>query len=280
MSINVHQRLQNILSNRPQLTLNVIRPNTPIVYGYVRVSTMKQVREGKSLQAQEEIIRRHCTQKGLGEPTMIREPGLSGATMESRKEFMAMKKALKRGDTIIANSLSRLGRSVKELSVFVDEMEQLGVRIIIIDKDLDLSTPQGRAFFNMLATFDQFEREVDAERTSAIMQSMKREGTLVTKAPYGFKIEGGKLVENPDEMKMIDLIIQYIHDQPDIRVAEICRRLQFEVDSGNIKLRKTTKVYQKTINEIIKRHGIRTTTVQAATHLPINIQTVTPIEAI
>ncbi len=59
----------------------------------------------------------------------------------------------------------------------------------------------------MSATFDQFEREVDAERTSAIMQSMKREGTLVTKALYGFKIQGGKLVENEDEMKMIDLII-------------------------------------------------------------------------
>jgi hypothetical protein len=131
-----------------------------------------------------------------------------------------------------------------------------------------------------LATFDQFEREVDAERTSEIMQSMKREWTLVTKAPYGFKIECGKLVENPDEMKMIDLIIQYIHDQPDIKVAEICRRLQFEVDVGNIKLRKTTKVYQKTINEIIKRHSIRTTTVQAAIHVPLNTPTVTPIEAI
>ena len=47
----------------------------------------------------------------------------------------------------------------------------------------------------MLATFDQFERE----RISAVMQSMKREGTLVTKAPYGFKIEGGELVENEDD---------------------------------------------------------------------------------
>lgn len=77
---------------------------------------------------------------------------------------------------------------------------------------------------------------------------------------------------------MIDLIITYIHEQPEIKVAEICRRLQWEVDVGNIKLRKTNKIHQKTINEIIKRHGIRTT-VQAATHVPINTQTVTPIEA-
>jgi DNA invertase Pin-like site-specific DNA recombinase len=154
---------------------------------------------------------------------------------------------------------------VKELSAFVGEMEEKGVRIIIIDRDLDLSTAQGRAFFNMLATFDQFEREIDGERISAVMQSMKREGTLVTKAPYGFKIEGGKLVENEEEMKMIDLIIMYIHNEPEIRVAEICRRLQWEVDVGNIKLRKTNKIHQKTISEIIKRHNIRTTTVQTAT---------------
>ena len=265
MSINVNQRLQNIMTNRPKLTLNIIRPDIPVVYGYVRVSTMKQVREGKSIQAQEEIIRRRCAERGMGEPTMVIEPGISGATMESRKEFMMMKQKLKRGDTIIATSLSRIGRSVKELSAFVGEMEEKGVRIIIIDKDLDLSTAQGRAFFNMLATFDQFEREIDGERISAVMQSMKREGTLVTKAPYGFKIEGGKLVENEEEMKMIDLIITYIHVQPDIKVAEICRRLQWEVDVGNIKLRKTNKIHQKTINEIIKRHNIRTITVQAAT---------------
>jgi DNA invertase Pin-like site-specific DNA recombinase len=75
---------------------------------------------------------------------MVMDSGLSGATMKERKEFMAMKQRLKRGDTIIANSLSRIGRSVKELSTFVSEMEQLGVRII--DRDLDLSTPKGLHF--------------------------------------------------------------------------------------------------------------------------------------
>lgn len=265
MSINVNQRLQNILSNRAKLTLNVIRPDTPVVYGYIRVSTNVQHKQGKSLQAQEEIIRRHCTEKGLGEPKIVCDPGYTGKTMETRKEFMKMREEVKRGDTIIAYSLSRIARSVKEISNFVDEMEKRGVKIVIIDKELDLSTPQGRMFFNMLATVDQFEREVDGERISAVMQSMKREGTLVTKAPYGFKIEGGKLVENEEEMKMIDLIIMYIHNEPEIKVAEICRRLQWEVDVGNIKLRKTKKVHQKTINEIIKRHNIRTTTVQAAT---------------
>ena len=265
MSINVNQRLQNILSNRPKLTLNVIRPDTPVVYGYIRVSTNVQHKQGKSLQAQEEMIRRHCTEKGLGEPKMVCDPGYTGKTMETRKEFMKMREEAKRGDTIIAYSLSRIARSVKEISNFVDEMEKRGVKIVILDKELDLSTPQGRMFFNMLATVDQFEREVDGERISAVMQSMKREGTLVTKAPYGFKIEGGKLVENEEEMKMIDLIIMYIHNEPEIRVAEICRRLQWEEDVGNIKLRKTNKIHQKTISEIIKRHNIRTTTVQKAT---------------
>lgn len=265
MSIDVNLRLQSILSNRPKLTLNVLRPDTPIVYGYVRVSTTRQAKEGKSLQAQEEMIRKHCTEKGLGEPKIISDPGYTGKTMETRKEFMKMRNDAKRGDTIIAYSLSRIARSVKEITAFVDEMEKKGVRLVILDKELDLSTPQGRMFFNMLATVDQFEREVDGERISAVMQSMKREGTLVTKPPYGFKIEGGKLIENPDEMKMIDLIITYIHDEPEIKVAEICRRLQREVDVGNIKLRKSNIVHQRIIGNIIKRHGIRTSAVHTTT---------------
>lgn len=269
MSIDVNQRLQAIREKRPKLILKIIRPETPIVYGYIRVSTSVQSKQGKSLQAQEEMIRRHCTEKGIGEPKIVCDPGYTGKTMEGRKEFMKMREEAKRGDTIIAYSLSRIGRSVKEISNFVDEMEKKGVRIVIIDKEIDLSTAQGRMFFNMLATVDQFEREVDGERISAVMQSMKREGKLITKAPYGFKIEGGKLVENEEEMKMIDLIITYIHDEPEIKVAEICRRLQWEVDIGNIKLRKAKVVHQRIIGEIIKRHGIRTTKVETATRTEI-----------
>lgn len=126
MSIDVDQRLQTILSNRPKLTLNVTRPNTPIVYGYIRVSTHVQHKQGKSLAAQEEMIGKHCTDKGLGEPKIVCDPGYTGKTMETRKGFMKMRQEAKRGDIIIAYSLSRIARSVKEISNFVDEMEKRG----------------------------------------------------------------------------------------------------------------------------------------------------------
>lgn len=141
-----------------------------------------QHKQGKSLHVQEEMIRKHCTEKHLGDPIIICHPGYTGKTMEKQKEFMKMRQVLKRGDTIIEYSLSRIARSVKEITNFVDEIEKIGVRIVILDKELDLSTHQERMFFNMLATVDKFEREIDGERISAVMQSMKREEILVTKA--------------------------------------------------------------------------------------------------
>ncbi|MGZ7109281.1 MAG: recombinase family protein [Methanobacterium sp.] len=257
MAINIEERLQKILINKPDLVIKVSKD--PIVYGYVRVSTTQQSKQGKSLQAQEEMIRKYCSDNHLSDPLIIIEPGYSGKSIDARKEFLTMRDSAKKGDTIIVYSMSRIARSVKEISSFIYDMEKRGVRVVILDKEIDLTTAHGRLFFNMLATFDQFEREIDSERTSATLQSMKREGKLITKAPYGFKIEGGKLVENEEEMKMIDLIITYIHEDKKIKVSEICRRLQFEVDQGNIKLRKTNKVHSKTIDAIIKRHNIRTT---------------------
>lgn len=257
MTLNINRRLEVINETRPKLSLNILASKLPVVYGYTRVSTDVQHKQGKSLQAQEEMIRKYCVDKGLEEPKIVSDPAQSGSKMETRKNFTAMREAAKKGDTIISYSLSRIARSVKEITAFADEMQEKGVRIIILDKELDLSTAQGRLFFNVLATVDQFEREIDSERIRATMQSMKRQGTLVTKAPYGFKIEEGKLVENEEEMKMIDLIIMYIRDEPSIKVAEICRRLQAEVYNGNVKLRKTNTIHQKVISGIIKRHDIR-----------------------
>ena len=153
MSINVNERLEMIISNRPKIRLNIARGEKSIVYGYIRVSTNIQHKQGKSLQAQEEMIRRYCGEKGI-EAKIVCDPGYTGKTMETRREFMKMRKEARRGDTIIAYSLSRIARSVKEISNFVDEMEKRGVKIVILDKELDLSTPQGRLFFNMLATVD------------------------------------------------------------------------------------------------------------------------------
>lgn len=63
--------------------------------------------------------------------------------METHKEFIKMRRGVKKEDTIIAYSLSRIARYVKEITNFVDEMENIGVRIVILDKELNLRTPQG-----------------------------------------------------------------------------------------------------------------------------------------
>jgi DNA invertase Pin-like site-specific DNA recombinase len=255
MSINIAERLR--LINQPKLQLKIIGPVIPLVYGYTRVSTNQQAKLGKSLDAQEEMIRKYCTDNNLKDPIIITDAGLSGKDIKNRPNFCEMRKALKNGDTLITYSLSRLGRSVFDMVNFIKEIEDKGIRLIVLEHNIDLTTAAGRMFSGMLMVIYQFEREIDSERISATLQSMKRENKLLTKAPYGFKIVNKALVENPDEMKLIDLIILYVHQDPNIKVAEICRRLQIEVDIGNIKLRKSNTVHQKVITDIIIRYNIR-----------------------
>lgn len=246
-----------------------------LVYGYVRVSTMKQVEEGHSIDAQSERIKDYCKNNKLPEPIIIPDEGISGKTTENRDGFNRMLSLIKSGDTIVSYSLSRLGRSTYDILSLSKDLKEKKVSLRCLDKDIDLTTNEGNMFLAILASVNEFEREQAAARTSMVMQDMKKKGKLRTKGPFGYRAEDNKLIPVPEEQKVIDHITLLLVENPAATDAMITRSIQAKVDSGELCMRKTKernpndpkklkrpcegkKVYQSTIANIINNNNLRT----------------------
>src|SRR5215472_5998479 len=146
---------------------------------YLRVSTKNGQTVDNQRQALAEAIGRR---KGW---IIVDEFGLSGAKgRDKRPEFDRLLKDVVRGkfDVVAAWSVDRLGRSLQDLVGFLGEVHAAGVDLYLDRQGVDTSTPAGKALFQMLGVFAEFERSLIVERVRAGIARAKREGTRSGKA--------------------------------------------------------------------------------------------------
>src|SRR5690242_20691336 len=79
-------------------------------------------------------------------------------------------------DVVMAWSVDRLGRSVQDLVVFLSEIHALHIDLYLHQQGLDTSTPSGKAMFQMMGVFAEFERAMIQERVRAGLSRAKAEG--------------------------------------------------------------------------------------------------------
>jgi len=106
--------------------------------------------------------------------------GISGAKgRDQRPEFDAMLKAAMRRefDLIAAWSVDRLGRSLQDLVSFLSEVHAKGINLYLHRQGLDTTTPAGKAMFQVMGVFAEFEREMIRERINAGLARAKERGT-------------------------------------------------------------------------------------------------------
>ncbi len=106
--------------------------------------------------------------------------GVSGAKgREYRKEFdKLLKGAVRREfDLVAAWSVDRLGRSLQDLIGFLQELHGAGVDLYLHQQALDTTTPSGKAMFQMMGVFAEFERSMISERVKAGLARTKAKGT-------------------------------------------------------------------------------------------------------
>jgi DNA invertase Pin-like site-specific DNA recombinase len=111
---------------------------------------------------------------------VYRDHGISGAKgRDGRPAFDAMCKAAARRefDVVMAWSVDRLGRSLQDLVGFLSEIHALRVDLYLHQQGLDTTTPAGKAMFQMMGVFAEFERAMIAERVRAGMARAKSQGT-------------------------------------------------------------------------------------------------------
>jgi DNA invertase Pin-like site-specific DNA recombinase len=113
------------------------------------------------------------------------DDGISGAKgRDKRPAFDRLLKAVVRRkiDVVAAWSVDRLGRSLQDLIGFLGELNAAGVDLYLEKQAVDTTTPAGRALFQMLGVFAEFERAIIQERIHAGLVRAREKGTRSGKA--------------------------------------------------------------------------------------------------
>lgn len=128
-----------------------------MIYGYARVSTIKQSANGNSLEAQVEQLQR----EGCRE---IVQEQYTGKTMD-RPEFERLMGLLQPGDKLIVTKLDRFARNVTEGIEAVRQLFAKGVKVHVLNVGLLEDTPMGNFFLTTLLAVAELERSMILERT-------------------------------------------------------------------------------------------------------------------
>jgi DNA invertase Pin-like site-specific DNA recombinase len=141
---------------------------------YLRVST-----DGQSVENQRRELLTAAKLHGWEVVEEFSDAGISGAKgRDKRPAFDKMLKAATRRDIdmVAAWSVDRLGRSLQDLLGFLGEIQGAGVDLFLHQQGLDTSTPAGRAMFQMLGVFAEFERSMIVARVHAGLKRARKEG--------------------------------------------------------------------------------------------------------
>ena len=128
-----------------------------MIYGYCRVSTKGQAKDGNSLEAQEKAV------KEAG-ATKIYADAFTG-TKSHRPELDKLLEVIGNGDTLIVTKLDRIARSVTQGIELVNTLLDRGVAVHILNMGKLDTTPTGKLIRNVLFAFAEFERDMIVERT-------------------------------------------------------------------------------------------------------------------
>lgn len=142
-----------------------------MIYGYARVSTKGQAKEGNSLEQQEKVLK----ENGAIE---IYKDSFTGTKIE-RPGFDKLIETVLPGDTLIVTKLDRIARSMTQGSKLVTDLINKGIKVNILNIGVMDNTPSSKLIRNIFFAFAEFERDMIIERTA--------EGKAVAKQKEGFK---------------------------------------------------------------------------------------------
>ena len=174
-----------------------------MIYGYARVSSIGQEKNGNSLEAQEKALReRGCE--------VIYKESYTGMTTDS-PQFSVLIETLREGDTLVVTKLDRFSRTASDGAKLVQELHNRGVIIDIINMGRVDNTPMGKLMVTMLLAFAEFEHDQILERLNT--------GKEIAKA-HGKRVDGRTPVEVPDFEKFLEKT-----KRGEMTVTECCKQL-------------------------------------------------------
>ena len=114
---------------------------------------------------------------------MIRTETGSGTSLENRPELGTILDFIHPDETLVVTRIDGLARSMKDLQVIVEKLRERGANIAATEQPVDTSTATGKAFFDMLGVFAEFETNLRRERQSEGIAAAKRRGAYHGRPP-------------------------------------------------------------------------------------------------
>lgn len=194
-----------------------------MIYGYARVSTACQGRDGNSLEEQRNALESYGCQE-------IVEEAFSGKTME-RPKFQALQKRLREGDTLVVCKLDRFARTAIEGVQTVKELFSRGVRVHILNMGLVENTLTGNLILTVMLAFAEYERGMIVERTQL--------GKMIAKQDPGFREGRPKKYSKTQLGHALSLLedgktYRQVEDLTGISKSTLIRARRKEVVSGQV----------------------------------------------
>ena len=169
-----------------------------MIFGYARVSTKSQARDGNSLNVQKEALIAAGAEK-------IYIDTFTGTKME-RPQFIEMRNQLRKGDTVIITKLDRLARSVSQASGLITEMIDEGIIINVLNLGILSNDSVNTLMRNILLSFAQFERDMIVQRT--------QEGKVLAKLNNPYFREGRPRKWDDEQLdNAMSLLERYSYNQ-------------------------------------------------------------------
>ena len=179
---------------------------------YARVSSRSQ-----SYEQQIEKMRDYCKIKDYNIVAIYADK-ISGKSTD-RDQYQAMIKALERNvagiEVLVATKIDRIGRNLRDLLNFVEELKDLKVGLVCIDDNVDTTTPHGTLFMQIMGMVSEYERTLIRERTS---EGYNR-----------YRSNGGKVGQPKIELDMNE-----IHRQMALGVPKTTIARRFRVNAGTL----------------------------------------------
>lgn len=222
--------------------------------GYVRVSTEEQAASGLGLAAQRARIEAYCALRGLELVEILEDAGVSGGkplTSRPGGAQLAQRLQQRRDGHVIMLKLDRGFRHAADCLATVERWQRLGVTLHVIDlggNAIDTASAAGKFMLTVLAGAAEMERNLTRERTRAALQIKRARNQRISRfAPFGQRLAGAALVNNPQEQQTIRAI-QALHAQ-----GLSLRRIAAALQARGVAGRSGQPLSAKTVRAILKR---------------------------
>lgn len=214
---------------------------TPAAAIYIRVSTEDQAKFGISLGAQQEALENYSKALGYNIHKIYCDEGRSGKDIAHRPAMQELLKDAEshKFDAIFIYKLDRFSRSLMDLILTIEKLKNLGIDFVSLQDKIETTSASGKLMFHIISAFAEFERNITSERTKFTMSKKARDGNIVSRAPFGYKIENKKLIPADNSFLLPEIFHHFINE--DISLTQLSKKYSLSVNG--LKKVLTNKTY-------------------------------------